>query len=286
VRNSNPNLRAVLLAVICVLASLQTWAQYTFELKIEYAMRVQNTDMFSVSGVITSGKIESDKTYFLDDGTKIEVKNLISSKSATSVPVALAQENVSVSIFCKDFRPERGTTLKGIANKPVYSGSNTRAYSNMMPEGELTCKLNSRMYTSSQISKPVYIKQSDVLDIFFEAEDKSVIWIQFNDFSQIKSTPHQTKSDTSDKERMNVCKVAFLPQGYRPTDMPNNYKAFEDQKGNAGVLIKYIDRYKKKIGFEFSGILRPNAKILEEKPNAGLFYINEGRVDQIGWDEY
>ena len=281
------NLFRLLLGMILFCISSQTvLAQYTFELKIEYAMRVQNSDMFSVSGVITSGKIEADKTYFLDDGTKMEVKNLISSKSATSVPVASAQENVSVSIFCKDFRPERGTTLKGIANKPVYSGSYTKAYTNMMPEGQLTCKLNSRMYTSAQISKPVYIKQSDVLDIFFEAEDQSVIWIQINDFSQIKSTPHQTKTDTSDKERMNVCKVAFLPQGYRPTDMPNNYKAFEDQKGNAGVLIKYIDRYKKKIGFEFSGILRPNAKILEEKPNAGLFYLQEGRVDQIGWDEY
>lgn len=249
-------------------------------------MRVQNTDMFSISGVITSGKIESDKTYFLDDGTKMEIKNLISSKSATSVPVALAQESVSISVYCKDYRPERGSTLKGIANKPVYSGSYTRSYSTMMPEGQLSCKLNSRMYSSIQISKPVYLKQADVLDIFFEAEDKSVVWLQFNDFSQIKSTPHQTNSDTSEKERMKVCKLAFLPQGYRPTDMPNNYKAYEDVKGNAGVLIKYIDRYNKKIGFEFSGILRPNSKMLEEKPNAGLFYFNEGRVDQISWDEY
>jgi hypothetical protein len=275
-----------LLIALFVFSAHELQAQYAFELKIDYAMEVQNSGMYSISGTILSGRIESGKSYYIDDGQKVEVKNIISSKSATSVPVAGEQENVSISLQCKDYQPDRGEVLRCISGKPVYGGSYVKAHANMMPEGSLTCKLNSRLYESQQISKPVYIKTADVLDLFFEAEDQSVIWIQFNDFSQIKSLPHQTKTDTSLKDRMNVCKIAYMPKGYRPTDMPNNYVAFEDVKGNAGILITYIDRYKKKLGFEFTGILRPNAKVLEEKPNAGLFYINDGRVDQIGWDEF
>ena len=275
-----------LLIALFVFSAHELQAQYAFELKIDYAMEVQNSGMYSVSGTILSGRIESGKSYYMDDGQKVEVRNIISSKSATSVPVAGEQENVSISLQCKDYQPDRGEVLRCISGKPVYGGSYVKAHANMMPEGALTCKLNSRLYESQQISKPVYIKTADVLDLFFEAEDQSVIWIQFNDFSQIKSLPHQTKTDTSLKDRINVCKIAYMPKGYRPTDMPNNYVAFEDVKGNAGILITYIDRYKKKLGFEFTGILRPNAKVLEEKPNAGLFYINDGRVDQIGWDEF
>jgi hypothetical protein len=261
-------------------------AQYAFELKIDFAMRVQNSDMFSISGTVISGRIENDKNYYMDDGQKVEIKNVISNKSATSVPVALAQEKVSISVLCKDYQPERGEVLRCISSKPIYGGNVVRSHAKLMPEGELTCKLNTRMYDSKQISKPVYIKQADVLDIFFEAEDKSVIWIQLNDFSKIKEAPHQTKSDTSILERENVCKIAYLPNGYRPTDLPNNYIAFEDVKGNAGVLITYLDRYKKKMSIEFSGILRANERMREEKPNAGLFYITDGRVDQLSWDEY
>jgi hypothetical protein len=275
-----------LVLLVCLASTQKIVAQYAFELKIEYAMRVQNSDLFSISGTVISGRIESGKSYYMDDGQKVEVKNVISSKSATSVPVALAQENVSISLQCKDYQPDRGEVLRCISSKPIYGGNVVNSHADKMQEGMLKCKLNSRVYTSTQISKPVYIKQADVLDLFFEAEDKSVIWLQLNDFSQIKDTPHQAKSDTSNHDRMYVCKVAYMPLGYRPTDMPNNYVAYEDVKGNAGIIITYLDKYKKKIGLEFSGILRPNQRLLVDKPNAGLFYINEGRVDEIGWDEF
>lgn len=277
---------SVLLPLLLLFFALSATAQFAFELKIEYAMRVQNSDMFSVSGTVISGRVESGKSYFLEDGEKIDIKNLISSKSATSVPVAAENENVSVSIMGKNFNPDRGEVLRCVTSKGSYTGSYVPAHANKFPEGQLNCKLNSRMYTAMQVSRPVYIRQSDVMDFFFQAEDESVIWIQLNDFSEIKSTPHSAKTDTSEKDRSKVCKVAFLPKGYRPTDMPNNYVAFEDVKGNAGILITYIDRYRKKIGFEFAGILRPNELLRAEKPNAGLFYVNDGRVDQIGWDEF
>ena len=76
-----------------------------------------------------------------------------------------------------------------------------------MKEGELYCKINGRMYTSYQVSKPVLIKDVDVLDMFFQSEDKSVIWLQLNNFSEIKSIPHTAKSDTSVKERAFECKI-------------------------------------------------------------------------------
>lgn len=261
-------------------------AQYAFELKVDYAMQVQNTEQYAVSGSILSGKIENNKIYYLDDGTKFEVKNVISAKSATSVPVALAGENVSISLVSKQFEIIRGETMRGISTKPGYGGAQVKSFTNQLPEGVLNCKLNGRMYESKAVSKPVYMRQADVMDLFFEAENKSVIWIQINNFSEIKDVPHKSTSDTSIKDRSLVCKMAYMPQGYRPTDMPNNYLAFEDFKGNAGVIITHIDRYNKKLALEFSGILRPNALMLVEKPNAGLFYITDGRVDQIKWEEY
>lgn len=261
-------------------------AQFAFELKVDYAMQVQNSTKYAVSGTILSGKVENNKIYYLDDGTKLEIKNIISAKSATSVPVALANENVSLSIVSDKFEVIRGETMRCISTKPGYGGTQVKTFANALPEGILSCKVNGKMYDSKAVSKPVYMRQADVMDLFFEAENKTVIWIQINNFSEIKDVPHSTKSDTSVKERALVCKLAYLPLGYRPTDMPNNYMAFEDFKGNAGVIITQIDRYNKKIALEFSGILRPNALMLQERPNAGLFYITEGRVDQIKWEEY
>jgi hypothetical protein len=142
------------------------------------------------------------------------------------------------------------------------------------------------MYSSYQVSKPVLIKDVDVLDMFFQSEDKSVIWLQLNNFSEIKSIPHTAKSDTSVKERAFVCKMAYLPYGYKPSDGANNYLGYEDVKGNAGIVVLYLDKYNKKIGLSFSGILRPNAKMLSEKPNAGLFYITEGKIDNLSWDAF
>ena len=125
-----------------------------------------------------------------------------------------------------------------------------------------------------------------MLDMFFEGEDKSVIWLQLNQLTEIADIPHYAKSDTSVKNLMMVCKVAYMPEGYRPTDLPNNYRAYEDMRGNSGIMVTFLNKYEKKISLEFSGILRPNEKILIDKPNAGLFYITEGRVDNISWDAF
>jgi hypothetical protein len=272
---------------ICIIASLQTFAQYAFELKVEYSTRIQNLDQFALSGTILKGRIENGKDYFLDDGTKIVINNIISAKSATSVPVASAPESVSMGISCKNHRPEHGDILKCVSAKPLYGGNVVSYNPNKTPEGELMCKLNGRLYRAKTISKPVLIKAANMLDLFFEADDKSVIWLQLNNFTDIETTPHTTKSDTSIHDRVLVCKVAYLPSGYRPTDMPNNYRAYEDVKGNAGITVTYLNKYEKKISLEFSGILRANEKMIEEKPNAGgLFYINDGHVDNISWDAF
>ncbi len=272
---------------LAIMFSFSTQAQFAFEMKVNYARQVQNSNQYAVSGVIISGKIENNKTYYLDNGTRFEVKNIISAKSATSVPVALENENVSINLVAKEFEVSQGETIRGILNRPGYGGSEVRTFANQIPEGMLQCKVNGKIFDGQSVSKPVYMRQADVLDLFFRTEQSdAVIWIQINNFSEIKDTPHLLKSDTSITERNLVCKLAFMPKGYRPTDMPNNYLAFEDYKGNAGVLIKVIDRYKKKLSIEFSGILRPNELLLEDRPTAGLFYITEGRIDSISWEEY
>lgn len=262
-------------------------AQFAFEMKVDYAMQVQNSEQYAVSGTILSGKVENNKTYYLDDGTRLDIKNIISAKSATSVPVALANENVSISLQSKKFEVIRGETMRCISTRPGYGGAMVKSFANKLGEGVLSCKINGKMYESKAINKPVYMRGADVMDLFFVSEEnESVIWIQLNDFSEIKDTPHLTKSDTSVQVRSLVCKLAYMPKGYRPTDMPNNYLAFEDFKGNAGVVITQIDRYKKRIALEFSGILRPNALMQEEHPTYGLYYITEGRVDNVNWEEY
>lgn len=261
-------------------------AQFAFELKVTYAMRIQNSDQYSVSGELISGRVENGKTYYLENGTKIEVKNLMSAKTATSVPVASVPESVSIGITSKDFEPEPRMILRGISTRPVYGGTIAQSRIDKSPEGVLTCKINGKMYSAMTISKPVYIRNSNILDLFFKAEDETVVWLQINGFSDIDNTPHQCKSDTSNKDHSMVCKVAYMPKGFRPTDMPNNYMAYEDLKGNASIMITALDKHKKRIVLEFNGILRPNARLLEEGKVPGLFYISEGRVDNISWDEF
>ncbi len=279
-------MKRFLLSLLLSTIVLCVQAQYAFELKITFANRINNSDLFSVSGTLVKGRIEKGKSYFTDGGIKLDIKNIISSTSATSVPVASAPDAVSLSVEAKDFYPDRGELLECLSSRPNVSGNTIRYNPNKMGEGMLSCKVNGQMYTSMSISKPVLIKESDMMDMFFEAEDKSVIWLQINQFSEIKDLPHQTKSDTSVKERVFVCKVAYLPKGYRPTDPPGSYACYEDFRGNAGIIVTQLDRYHKKFAIEFSGILRPNAKAIEEKPNAGIFYLTEGRVDNIGWDAF
>lgn len=273
--------------LICFFLTIPLHAQFAFELKVNYSRQVQNSNQYAVSGSVLSGKIENNKTYYLEDGTQFDVKNIISAKSATSVPVALQNENISMNIVSKKFEVMQGETIHCITNRPGYGGESVRTYANKIPDGMVQCKVNGKLYEGRSVSKPVLMRQADVMDLFFISEEtQSVIWIQINNFSQIRDTPHLLKSDTSIHDRSLVCKLAFMPKGYRPTDMPNNYLAFEDYKGNAGVMITHIDRYKKKFSLEFSGILRPNELLLEERPNAGLFYITEGRVDAVYWEEY
>lgn len=283
---TNKNILRYILYAYILLYSFSLKAQYAFEMSVEYAMQVQNSDQYAVSGTIHQGRIENNKTYYLEDGSRVVVKNIISAKSATSVPVAKELENISINLEGKNLQIHRGEILKATATSPLYTGMVVKNKGKALPEGVLTCKVNSAMYVSKAISKPVYIKQADLLDIFFQAESGSVIWIQINNFSQIKDIPHTAKTDTAEKDRMYVCKFALMPKGYRPTDMPNNYVAYEDLKGNMGIVITALDRYKKKISFEFSGILRPNQLLLEEKPTAGLFYLTDGRVDEISWDDF
>ena len=279
-------MRQLLLLFFCLHAALLAEAQFTFELKIDYAYRVGNTDQFSVSGTILSGRIEKGKTYFLPDGTKLEILTIISSKTATSVPVAGLNENVSLAFTCKDYVPDHGDVMRAISTRPSYGSAATHFNTNQLPEGMLSCRVNGKLYHAKMVSKPVFIRSSNILDLFFIAEDESVVWLQINGFSEIQTVPHQTKSDTSQKDLSLVCKIAFMPKGYRPTDMPTNYKAFEDMKGNSGLIITSLNRYKKTISIEFSGILRANKKLLEDGGSSGLFYISEGRVDSISWDEF
>lgn len=261
-------------------------AQYAFELKVTMAMRIQNSDRYSISGQLIAGKIEKGKKYFLESGGEISIENLMSSKSGTTVPVAAAPESVSMSVTSKEYEPMPRMVLKGISTRPMYGGSSTNAKLDKMKEGLLKCKVNGRMIEATTVSKPLLIKKSGVLDMFFETDEKQVIWLQLTGLNDIESTPHQTKSDTSQKDVSAMCKMAFMPKGFRPTDMPSNYIAFEDMKGNASILVTVLDRYRKRLAIEFAGILRPNMRMLEDNPNAGLYYITEGRVDNIIWEEY
>lgn len=272
--------------LIFLLFSVRLQAQYAFELKIDYAMRVGNTEQFSVSGSIIKGRIEVDKNYFAENGGSFKVKKIISSKTATTVPVANMGESVSFSIETKDYEPGNGDLLKAVTTRPTLSGNGIRYNADQLPEGELSCRINGVRYRATTVSKPIYIRSAKVLDMFFEAEDKSVIWMQLNAVPDMEDIPFMTKSDTSEKNRMLVCKLAYMPEGYRPTDLPNNYKAFEDMKGNTSVRVVFLNKYENRVSLEFSGIVRPNARMLEIKPGAGLYYITEGRVDNLRWDSF
>lgn len=261
-------------------------AQFVFELRVDYARQVGNTDQFTLSGTILSGRIEKGKTYFLEDGTKLVINNIISSKTATSVPVASMNENVSLSLNVSNFLPDHGDVLRGITTSPTRGGGLTQFHANRLPDGILSCRVNGKKYQARLVSKPVLIRSANILDLFFVAEDESVVWLQINGFSDIVDMPYKATSDTSQKEMAKLCKVAYMPKGYKPTDLPNYYKAYEDQRGNAGIMITNINRYKKTITLEFSGILRPNERLLQDGNGGGLFYINEGRVDSASWDEF
>ena len=98
-------MKKFIFSLVCIFCTLGSFAQYAFELQIEYSTRIQNSDQFSISGIVQKGRIENGKDYYLEDGTKLIINNLISAKSATSVPVASAPESVSIGITCKNYWP-------------------------------------------------------------------------------------------------------------------------------------------------------------------------------------
>lgn len=279
-------MRYGLFLFILFFSAIRVEAQYAFELKVDLVSRIGNQDLFSISGTLISGRVENGKTYYDTKGAKFDVKNVISSKTATSVPVAAIGEQVSLSVSSKDLDAGRGEVMQCISSRPLQQGMAVRSYGPTLPEGSIRCKMNGRQYSSKVISKPVYMKEADVLDMFYKADDETVLWLQINNFSKIQQFPHTTTTDTANQIRELVCKVAYMPKGFRPTDLPNNYIAYEDVAGNASITITNINRYKKSISFDFMGTLRPNRKLLEEKPNAGLFTIQEGHADNITWDAY
>ncbi len=272
----------LLMVCICNIAI----AQYAFELRVDYSSRVENTYQYSIGGTLEKGKIESNKTYYLEGGAELVVTTVISGASGTTVKEVNAVQKVSLALYSKSFKPEQGVLLKGISTKPQYGGYMVKDYAYKMPEGVLSVKLNGVATKARQISKPVYSKKADVLDLFFETESKAVVWLQLNQFSKINSIPYNLKTDTSNADKSQVCKIIYLPNGYRPTDLPNNYMGFEDVKGNGAMLITRLSKYNKQITLEFNGILRANKRLKQEKPDAVLFYITEGRLDNSSWDIY
>jgi hypothetical protein len=276
-------LKTVIIQLFLICCTFICKAQYAFELQVDYSSQIENTNQYAISGTLEKGKIENDKTYFLESGAELRVTNLISGETGTSVKEVNAPQKVSIALLCRNFKPALGVKLNGISTKPNYGGYMVKDVADKMPEGLLSCKVNGVGIKARQISKPVYSKNIDALDLFFEAENKAIIWLQVNSFSKIVAAPHHLRTDTSNIDKAQVCKIIYLPNGYRPTDLPNNYMGYEDVKGNAAMIITRINKYAKQITLEFSGILRANKRMKTEKPEASLFYISEGRVDNSSW---
>ena len=53
-----------------------------------------------------------------------------------------------------------------------------------------------------------------------------------------------------------------------------------------GLRLRFWINIEKKIALTFSGILRANARMQADKADAGLFYITEGKVDNVSWDAF
>ncbi len=271
-------MRASLFFII-LFFSISVHAQYAFELEVDYSAQIQNSENYSVSGKLLKGKIENGKTYFLESGAKLDIINIISSTTGTSINIAEAPQAVSIGFKSKDYEPKQHVKINGISTKPEQRGFVVKTYADKIDEGSLKCNVNGMSFVAKQISKPILTKQSDILDMFFKGSYDRIIWLQVYNFSKIKMAPQELNliEDTAKA----YCKIKFLPKGFLPTDFPNNLKAFENGIDNAGIVItKYLD-YNKEIGLEFNGILKPNKLIVTENPEAGLFYITEGRIDKI-----
>ncbi len=276
-----------LLASIFCLSTFLCQAQYSFELKVDYSSRIGNTDNFSVSGDLIKGKIENGKKYYTTEGAELKVINLMSAKTTTSVDEAIAPQKVSIGLECKNFVPQQNVMLLGIATQPSFGGAMVKTYDDEMPEGMMQVKVNGMMFKGKQISKPIKTKQGDVLDMFYKAGGNRVFWLQIGNLSKIENLPMRLPADSSligtDQP---YCKIAFMPDGFLPTDLPNNYKAYEDKTGDASILITQLKKYTFQATIEFGGALKPNSKLLEENPDAGILNLTNGRVDKIMYEEH
>jgi hypothetical protein len=279
-------MRFLVATVLCFL-SIALNAQYAFELEVEYSTQIGNTDNYSVSGNLLKGKIENGKKYYLTSGAEFKVMNLMSATTATSVSKTVAPQRVSVGIISKNFKPEQKVVLKGIATQPSYGGELVKTYANQIPPGMMQVKINGMLFKAKQISKPIRTKLGDVLDMFYKTKSGGVFWLQIGNLSKVENLPLRIVSDsTLEITDTPYCKVIFMPDGFLPTQLPNNYKGYEDKFGKSSILITRLKKFTFQGTIEFAGILQPNSKIKEENPDAQPIKLTDGRVDKFLWDEH
>lgn len=277
----------VLLSIIFCALSISVNAQYAFELEVDYSTQIGNSDNYSVSGDLKKGKIESGKKYYLTTGAELKVVNLMSAKTVTSVKKVVAPEKVSLGLKCKNFKPQQNVILYGIATQPSYGGGTVKTYKDMMPDGMLQVKINGMLFKAKQISKPIKTKSGDVLDMFYKAKSGAVFWLQIGNLSKIETIPMRVPCDsTLIGTDQPYAKIAFMPDGFQPTDLPNNYKGYEDKMGKASVLVTALKKYTFQAAVEFGGRLPANWKLKEENPTAQPINMTNGRVDKILYDEH
>lgn len=279
-------MRILLSLILCTLG-LSVQAQYAFEIEVDYSARIGNTDNFSVSGNLIKGKIEKGKKYFLTTGAELKVVNLMSAKTTTSVDKAVAPQKVSIGLQCKNFKPKQNVVLKGIATQPSYGGQMVKTYSDKIPEGRMQVKINGMMFKATQISKPIRTKHSDILDMFYKTRSGGVFWLQIGNVSKIENLPMRIVADsTLEGTKEPYCKIAFMPDGFKPTDLPNNYTGYEDKMGKASILVTKLKKFTFQATIEFGGMLPPNWKLKEKNPTAQPLNLTNGRVDKIIYEEH
>lgn len=279
-------MKQILFFLFLFILSINARAQYAFELEVGYSSRIKNTNEYSVSGKITKGKIEKGQKYYLTDGSEWTVNNVMSSKTATSVDIASLGEDVSIGITSNNFKPENNVILKGINTRPNYSGQQVRSYRDHLPDDFAQFKINGYKIKTHCFSKPVYTKADDILDMYFKEGDE-VLWLRIGNLSKIENVPAQILCDSNlIGTKIPYARIVYMPKACLPTDMPNNCNAYEDKYGKSSILITTLKKYTYQLTCEFSGILRPNDKILLENPDAGMIQISEGRIDRISYDAH
>ena len=274
-------------SILLLFIATSTFAQYAFEIEVDYSARIGNTETFSVSGNLIKGKIEKGKKYYLTTGAELKVVNLMSAITTTSVDKAVAPQKVSLSLVAKNFKPKQHVVLRGTATQPAYGGQLVKTYKDKVPEGMMQVKINGMMFKAKQVSIPIRTKLGDVLDMFFKTKSGAVFWLQIGNLSKIEQVPVRIVSDsTLANTDTPYCKIIFMPEGFLPTQLPNNYKGYEDKFGKSSILITRLKKFTFQATLEFGGRLRPNANIKAENPTAGALELTNGRIDKIIWEEH